>query len=140
MLLNHRYFFSPNVSPSAREALSDILEFCSTPSLGKYLGFPIKHVSIPQNFRAIIERMQSRLASWKSHLLSFVGRLVLTQAALFTIPIYNMQCSFLLPRIPTVWISYAGTSCGGLQIGRKKRTWSVGEKLRSPKDEGGLGL
>ena len=99
MLLNHRYFFSPNVSPSAREALSDILEFCSTPSLGNYLGFPIKHVSIPQDFRAIIERMQSRFASWKSHLLSFVGRLVLTQAALFTIPSSNMQCSFLLPRI-----------------------------------------
>ena len=85
-----RVFFSPNVSPSAREALNDILEFCSTSSLGKYLGFPIKHVSIPQDFRAIIERMQNRLVGWKSHLLCFVGRLVLTQATLSTIPSYNM--------------------------------------------------
>ena len=38
-----RVFFSPNVDQSDREALSDILGFQSTPNLGKYLGFPIKH-------------------------------------------------------------------------------------------------
>ena len=38
-----RVFFSPNVDQSDREALSDILGFQSTPNLGKYLSFPIKH-------------------------------------------------------------------------------------------------
>ena len=38
-----RVFFSPNIPPSTREELCNILEFWSTPSLGKYLGFPIKH-------------------------------------------------------------------------------------------------
>lgn len=94
-----RVFFSPNVSPSAKEAFSDVLDFRSTPSLGKYLGFPIKHVSIPQDFRDIIEQMQNRLAGWKAHLLSFAGRLVLTQATFSTFPSYNMQCSLLPPKI-----------------------------------------
>ena len=39
-----RVFFSPNIPPSTREELCNILEFWFTPSsLGKYLGFPIKH-------------------------------------------------------------------------------------------------
>ena len=37
-----RAFFSPNVSAESRAELSDILGFRSTPSLGKYLGFPYK--------------------------------------------------------------------------------------------------
>lgn len=36
------YFFS-NVDKDTRESLCDILGFASTPNLGKYLGFPIKH-------------------------------------------------------------------------------------------------
>lgn len=62
-----RVFFSPNVSPEARSELSDILGFHSTPSLGKYLGFPIKHSVVPQDFGFIIERVQSRLAEWKAN-------------------------------------------------------------------------
>lgn len=48
-------FFSSNTPPSTREELYNILEFRSTPSLGKYLGFPIKHSSGPQDFGTIIE-------------------------------------------------------------------------------------
>ena len=36
-----RVFFSPNVDRDSRESFCDILGFHSTPSLGKYLGFPI---------------------------------------------------------------------------------------------------
>lgn len=38
-----RVFFSPNVDVDTRESLCDILGFRSTPNLGKYLGFPLKH-------------------------------------------------------------------------------------------------
>ena len=34
-----RVYFSPNMD---RESLCDILDFASTPFLGKYLGFPLK--------------------------------------------------------------------------------------------------
>ena len=35
-----RVFFSPNVSANGRIDLCNILGFQTTPSLGKYLGFP----------------------------------------------------------------------------------------------------
>ena len=38
-----RVCFSPNIDMDTRESLCDILGFKSTPNLGKYLGFPIKH-------------------------------------------------------------------------------------------------
>ena len=38
-----RVYFSPNIDMDTRESLCDILGFKSTPNLGKYLGFPIKH-------------------------------------------------------------------------------------------------
>ena len=59
--------------------------------MGKYLGFPIKHTSLPQDFGAIVECVQNRFASWKTHFLSFARRVVLTQATLSTIPNYAMQ-------------------------------------------------
>lgn len=61
-----RVFFSPNVSGQDRVVFGDILGFRSTSSLGKYLGFPIKHTSVPQDFGFVIERVQNRLAGWKS--------------------------------------------------------------------------
>ena len=87
-----RVFFSPNVSTETKADLCKILEFRSTPTLGKYLGFPIKHSDMSQDFGFIIERIQSRLAGWKANLLSFVGRLVLTQSVITIVPNYVMQC------------------------------------------------
>ena len=68
-----RVLFSPNVNPDTRANLCEILEFRSTPTLGKYLGFPIKHSGMKQDFGFIIERIQSRLTGWKTNLLSFMG-------------------------------------------------------------------
>lgn len=50
-----RVFFSPNIPCDSQLKISDLLGFRSTPSLGKYLGFPIKHPSVPQDFNFIIE-------------------------------------------------------------------------------------
>ena len=94
-----RVFFSPNVPIEARTEMCDILGFRSTPSLGKYLGFPIKHLAMPQDFGYIIERVQSKLVGWKANLLSFARRLVLTQAMTTIFPNYAMQCVALPTKI-----------------------------------------
>lgn len=94
-----RVFFSPNVAVDNRADLSEILGFRSTLSLGKYLGFSIKHLGINQDFGYIIERMQNRLAGWKANLFSFAGWMVLTQAVRTTIPNYAMQCVALPSKI-----------------------------------------
>ena len=54
---------------------------------------------MPQDFVYIVERVQGRLAGWKVNLLSFVGRLVLTQAMTTTISNYAMQCVALSTKI-----------------------------------------
>ena len=92
-------YFSPNVDQNSREKLSEVLGFRSTPTLGKYLGFPIKHKGSPQDFGFIIDQIQSKLAGWKANLLSFVGRTMLTQSVTSTIPNYTMQCVTLPPKI-----------------------------------------
>ena len=50
-------FFSPNVDQNTRIELGEVLGFKSTPSLGKYLGFPIKHKGSPQDFVFILDHI-----------------------------------------------------------------------------------
>jgi len=64
----------------------------STTSFDKYLGFPILKGRAKRNdFHFIIEKMQSRLASWKHRLLNKPGRLTLASSVLSSIPSYYMQ-------------------------------------------------
>ena len=55
-----RVYFSLNVDQNAREELCEVLGFRSMPSLGKYLGFSIKHKGVPQDFGFILTRIQSK--------------------------------------------------------------------------------
>lgn len=68
----------------------------STTSLDNYLGFPILKGRAKRNdFNFIVEKMQSRLASWKNRLLNKPGRLTLASSVLSSIPTYYMQTSWL---------------------------------------------
>ena len=45
-----------------RESLCDILGFKSTPNLGKYLGFPIKHQGTgSQDYNFVLDRIKQKL-------------------------------------------------------------------------------
>jgi len=136
-----RVFFSPNVDRDTREALCDILEFSSTPNLGKYLGFPIRHRgSSNQDFNFVLERVKQKLAGWKANLLSFAGRTILAQASSSTIPAYIMQCialpSKLLDNIDRVNRNFLWGSSESV----KKMHWVGWQKVTRPNSEGGLGL
>ena len=99
-ITNSRAFFSPNVDRDTRESLCDILGFASTPSLGKYLGFPIKHSGTSfHDFNYILEKVKQKLAGWKANMLSLVGRAVLIQASLASIPSYVKQGTYIPGRI-----------------------------------------
>ena len=81
-----------------RESLCDILGFRSTPNLGKYLGFSLKHHGTKNaDLNFVLERVKQKLAGWKANLLSLAGRAVLIQASTSTIPAYIMQ-SMALPK------------------------------------------
>ena len=95
-----RVYFSPNVDRDTRALLCDILGFASTLSLGKYLGFPIKHPgATTQEFNFILDRVKQKLPGWKANMLSLASRAVLIQASSSTIPSYVVQCTYLPGRI-----------------------------------------
>ena len=93
-------FFSPNLDKDHKDALGDILGFQSTPNLGRYLGFPMKHRGASnQDFNFVLEKVKKKLVGWKANLLSMAGRSVLIQASTSAIPAYVMQNILLLGRI-----------------------------------------
>ena len=66
-----RVYFSPNVDKDTRDSLCDILGFTSTPSLGRYLGIPLKHPSSSsQDFNFVLDRVKQKLSGWKASMLS----------------------------------------------------------------------
>ena len=135
-----RVFFSPNVSADGRTELCNILGFRSTPLLGKYLGFPIKHSSTPQDFGFILERVKGRLAGWKANLLSFAGRLVFTQTITSTIPNYAMQCCALPAKVLSNVDRLSRNFLWGSSENKNKLHLVGWSKITEPKKEGGLGI
>ena len=136
-----RVYFSPNVDRDIRESLCDILGFTSTASLGKYLGFPIKHPSATtQEFNFILDRVKQKLSGWKANMLSLAGQAILIQASSSTIPSYVMQGIYLPRRIldGIDWVNRNFMS-GSTETTRKIH-WIGWQKVKKPKEEGGLGL
>ena len=136
-----RVFFSPNVDRDSRESFCDILGFHSTPSLGKYLGFPIRHTGFSsQDFNYILDRVKNKLVGWKANLLSLVGRMVLIQASSSTIPTYVMQCVQLPVRILDGIDQVNRNFLRGSSKASKKVHWVGWHKVVKSKEEGGLRL
>ncbi|XP_019197687.1 PREDICTED: uncharacterized protein LOC109191482 [Ipomoea nil] len=85
-------FFSRNTLPSLQESSTNLIGISKVEDPGKYLGMPSIHGRLKQQaFSGILERVQSRLAGWKSKTLSLAGRQVLAQSVLSAIPYYSMQ-------------------------------------------------
>lgn len=99
-VIKSRVYFSPYVDRDTRESLYDILGFATTPSLSKFLGFPIKHSGISSNeFNFILDRVKHKLAGWKANMLSLGGCIILIQVFLAAISSYVIQCANMPGRI-----------------------------------------
>ena len=88
----------------------------------------------------MVERIQNRLAKWKTHLLSFARRLVLTQATLSTIPNYSMQCPALPSKITQSVDKLCRNFIWGTTDSKRKLHLVSWKKITKPKKEGRLGL
>ena len=133
-----RVFFSPNVDNDTRESLYDILGFQSTPSLGKYLGIPIKHQGASsQDFNFVLDWVKQKLVGWKANLLSMVGRAVLIQSSLSMVPAYVMQCAQLPGKVLEGIDRVNRNFLWGSTETSKKMHWIGWEKVTKPKKQGG---
>ena len=88
----------------------------------------------------MVEKVRSRLSSWKRRNLSFGGRIVLIKAALFSLPLYYMSI-FKMPNcvIKSIESIQARFLWGGFDLKKKIHlvAWS---KLSNSKLCGGLGI
>lgn len=125
---------------STQNDLSEVLGFKSTSSLGKYLGFPIKHKGHQQDFDFILDQMQSKLAGWKDNLLSIASRIVLTQSVTSTIPSYVIQATALPPKILKGVDRLSRNFIWGLSETKKKVHLIGLNKVTKAKEKGGLGI
>lgn len=116
-----KIFVSPNVPTSLARDLSTLCGFALTKNLGMYLGVPCIHSKVSErHFQYIIERLNRKLAGWKSDSLNFMGRTTLVQSVTPTIPNYSMQTASL----PSTIIS---------QIDRINRNFLWGDKSNKKK-------
>ncbi|KAK7854352.1 putative ribonuclease h protein, partial [Quercus suber] len=134
-------YFSPNVDLDQRDSLVDILGFQTTPNLGKYLGFPLKHSrSRSYDFDFVLDRVKQKLSRWKANLISMAGRRVLIQASSSTILAYVMQNVYLLNKVLVGMDRVNRNFLWGSTKTKKKMHWVNWGKVTKPKDLGGLRL
>lgn len=86
-----RAYASKGVSTARRNKTQGITQINFT-NLGKYLGFRmVEECPKREDFVDIVDRIDSKLASWKGRLLNKPGRLTLANSVLASVPSYAMQ-------------------------------------------------
>lgn len=95
-LSKSKLFVSPNIYHSKARWLSRTCGIALTNDFGKYLGVSLLLNKASKNhFNYIIEKVQTKLAGWKSNSLLLARRATLIQASSATIPSYTMQTMHL---------------------------------------------
>ena len=136
-----RIFFSLNVPALIKHSIYDSLGFLPTDFLGKYLGFPILHRRQPSfDFHIITERVQAKLAGWKSRLLSPSLKLVLIKLAVTPIPEYVMQCMSVPIKVCNSIDKLCRDFLWGSIVEKRKLHLVSWKKVTVHKNLGGLGI
>ncbi|KAJ4780270.1 RNA-directed DNA polymerase (reverse transcriptase)-related family protein [Rhynchospora pubera] len=107
----------------------------------KYLGSYIKQpTSASLTGKMLVEKINGKLAGWKSAMLSHAGRLVLIKSVLASLPVYYMTTE----QIPKRWLKEMTGIMARFFWGKVGKTryltliaW---EKICKPIDKGGLGV
>lgn len=87
-----RVFFSKNTSQEDRQSVCQELRMEETDDLGMHLGVPtINGRTSKREYQYIVDRINGKLAGWKSKIISAAGRATLVQSAISSMPYYPMQ-------------------------------------------------
>lgn len=89
-------YCSPNICRRDARLISNVCGSPLTNDLGRYIGMSMIHSRVTKHIYAtLIDKVEGRLASWKSKHLSMAGRLTLIQAVTSSISTYAMQTAKL---------------------------------------------
>ena len=106
----------------------------------KYLGLPLGNtMNRAAAWKPVVEKIQNRLASWKSKILSRAGRVTLIKSVLNSLPLYYMSM-FMMPRsialkIVKIQRNFFWGGGNGERKGLPMVKWS---SIELPKQLGGL--
>lgn len=136
-----KIFFSHNVSRVRAKQISDESGIKVTHDLGKYLGMPILQKRLNKDtFGDVFERVSSRLAGWKSCVLSLAGRITLTKAVLSSIPVHSISTILLLKSALSSLDKISRIFLWGSTVEKRKQHLMSWKNVCLPKGEGGLGI
>lgn len=106
-----------------------------------YLGCPLfVGRKKKEYFSHILDKIERRINTWSSHLLSFGGKIVLIKAVLESISVYTMAA--LVPPISVmhdIEKIFSNFLWGG-EENKRKYHWFSWDNMCYPKSEGGLGF
>ncbi|KAM0008293.1 putative RNA-directed DNA polymerase [Helianthus debilis subsp. tardiflorus] len=106
----------------------------------KYLGLKVgANMNRVNNWQLVYETFRSRLAKWKSHILSIGGRVVIIKSVLESLPTYF----FSLYKVPKKVVSDLESLIKSFLWGgsvEEKMHWVNWDRVARHKKEGGLGL
>ncbi|XP_042954620.1 uncharacterized protein LOC122291035 [Carya illinoinensis] len=107
----------------------------------KYLGLP-SYIGKQRTkaFSSVVDRIKSKMASWKTKVLSQGGKEILLKSVLQSIPTYSMGI-FKLPKSIVKNLNKLLQSFWWAQIDSKSKVhWLSWQTMGKPKDRGGLGF
>ncbi|XP_057811479.1 uncharacterized mitochondrial protein AtMg00310-like [Salvia miltiorrhiza] len=108
---------------------------------GKHLGIPcVVGKSKVEIFQILVDRTRKKAKDWKRRFLSGVGKVVLIQSVLQSIPTYLMSCFSVPEQICQQLNSLAASFCWGQKKDERRIHWKSWRKLCVPKNEGGKGF
>nr|KYP43662.1 Putative ribonuclease H protein At1g65750 family [Cajanus cajan] len=119
-LSKSKFVSSRRVSQRRIDILEGWLGIGHTARIGKYLGVPMTHGQ-PRcaDFYDVMEKIQGRLAAWKSKLLNKAGKLCLVKSTISSIPVYSMQ---------TLWLPQA--VCTRFDQACRRMLWANSDNTR----------
>ncbi|KAJ4788669.1 RNA-directed DNA polymerase (reverse transcriptase)-related family protein [Rhynchospora pubera] len=96
-----KIWLSKKCDHATRERVQQAVQAEAAQENEKYLGAYLKQPnSANLTGKLLVERMNAKLAGWKSSMLSHAGRLVLIKSALASLPVYYMTTE----QIPKKWL------------------------------------
>ncbi|XP_042990668.1 uncharacterized protein LOC122317666 [Carya illinoinensis] len=134
-------FFSSNTREQTKEIVTSIAGIRGTSSYEKYLGLPaLVGRGRYQSFKGILDRVQTKLNSWKTKLLSQAGKETLIKAVIQAIPTYSMGI-FKLPRQLLIELNKQVRGFWwGQQEKEHKIHWVSWKQMIKSKRSGGFGM
>lgn len=140
-LAKSRVFYSKNVGTLAQQEISAALNMDATSDLGMYLGMPTLTSRVTkETYSHLCEKLDRRLAGWKTKYLSLAGRITLAKSTLSALGNYSMQSAKIPRSVCEEMDRKTRSFIWGSNDEQRKTHLIAWETLQKPVQHGGIGI